>query len=335
MTHPVLGKLVTLPAQQVWGHEAAVFTPWLAANLDLLAEPLGIDELELQGTEVPAGDFRLDILAEDSAGNAVLIENQFGATDHRHLGQLISYVASQNRRATVIWVAERFKDDHRAAIDWLNAATGEDYSFFAVEIEALKIGDSQPAPFFNVVAKPNRWTKTVRSAGPAASDGSQGERHKVRLAYWSAFAEYLRQNDPSFVIRRDNRDHWFEFRIGRGGVVISATISTQKKRVGVELYLSRDPLKSGIRQLAAERETIEAEMGQALDWQELPTKRASRIALFLDDVDPASPDQYAALHAWMLDKMQRFRRVFGARVKALTFDADDDRDEDGFAAVLG
>ena len=336
MMQPMLGKLVTLPAQEVWGHEAAVFTPWLAANLDLLAEPLGIDELELQGTEVPAGDFRLDILAEDNGGNAVLIENQFGATDHRHLGQLISYVASQNRRATVIWVAERFKDDHRAAIDWLNAATGEDYSFFAVEIEALRIGDSQPAPFFNVVAKPNSWTKTVRSGGAAGTGATQSERHKVRIAYWASFAEFLREHDPSFVIRRENRDHWFEFRIGRSGVVISATISTQKKRIGVELYLSRDPLKSGIRQLASDRDAIEAEMGLKLDWQELPTKRASRIALFLDSVDPAMPDQFPALHVWMLDKMQRFRRVFATRVKALNFEADADGTEDGdYDAVLG
>lgn len=257
-SQPILGKLVTLSAQEVWGHEAAVFTPWLAANLDLLAQALHIDELELRGTEVPAGDFRLDILAEDSDGTAVLIENQFGATDHRHLGQLISYVASQNRRATVIWVAERFKDDHRAAIDWLNTVTADDYSFFAVEIEALRIGDSQPAPFFNVVAKPNSWTKTIRSSGTTEGGPGQAERHRARTAYWASFAQYLRVHDPSFVIRRENRDHWHNFRIGRSGVDITTTISVQKKRIGVELYLSRDPFKTGIRQLASEKAEIES-----------------------------------------------------------------------------
>jgi len=327
MPQPQLGRLVTLSAQEVWGNEAHVFTPWLSQNLDLLAEALQIDELELQGTEVPAGDFRLDILAEDSEGNPVLIENQFGATDHRHLGQLISYVASQNRKATTIWVAERFKDDHRAAIDWLNANTGEDYSFFAVEIEALRIGDSIPAPFFDVVAKPNSWTKTVRSTSSASGSARDAERHQVRLAFWSAFAQYLRDHDRSFVIRRENRDHWYEFPIGRSGIVISDTISTQKKRVGVELYLSRDPFKSGIRQLAGDRERIEAEFGATLDWQELPNKRASRIAHFLPDVDPADAGQYPVLHAWMLDNMQRFRRVFAGRVKDLDLEAGDEAED--------
>jgi hypothetical protein len=293
----------------------------------LLAEALQLDELELHGTEVPAGDFRLDILAEDSEGNPVLIENQFGPTDHRHLGQLISYVASQNRRSTTIWVAERFKEDHRAAIDWLNQNTSEDYNFFAVEIEALRIGDSAPAPFFNVVAKPNAWTKTVRSTSAASGGRAEAERHRVRIAYWASFAEYLKEHDPSFAIRRENRDHWFEFRIGRSGINISATISTQKQRVGVELYLSRDPFKAGIRQLAAEREQIESALGFALEWQELPTKRASRIAIFKTHVNPADPSQFEDLHSWMLDKMQRFRSVFGPRIRDLNLDATEEIDE--------
>src|SRR5262245_28767436 len=106
MTLPKLGTLTALKAATVWGNETQVFTPWLAANLNLLGEALQIEELTLKGTEVPAGDFRLDILAEDQDGNPVIVENQFGNTDHKHLGQLISYVASQGERATVVWVAE-------------------------------------------------------------------------------------------------------------------------------------------------------------------------------------------------------------------------------------
>lgn len=325
MIDPAPGRLVSLPAREVWGDEARVFTPWLARHLDLLADALQLSELELQGIEVIVGDFRLDILANDTTGDPVVIENQFGRTDHGHLGQLISYVASQNRPATTIWVAEQFKDSHRAAIDWLNASTSEEYNFFAVEIEALKIGDSEAAPFFNVVAKPNSWTKAARSVAAASAAADQGSP-RVRLAYWAAFAEYLRTNDDSFFIRRENRDHWFEFPIGRGGVAISATISTLKQRIGVELYFHRDPQKLAIRSLMNIRDTIEREFGGPLDWQELPTKRASRIATFLEGVDPADPSQYPHLHAWMLDNMQRFRRVFMQRVKSIDFNVQVESD---------
>jgi len=312
-----LGKLVTLKATDVWGNEPQVFTPWLSENLDLLAEALQIDELELKGTEVAAGDFRLDILANDAEGNPVLIENQFGATDHRHLGQLISYVASQSGQATVVWVAERFKDDHRAAIDWLNANTIDDFGFFAVEIEALQIGDSDPAPFFNVVAKPNAWVRSVGAVTRQSSSGDEPERHRTRLAYWTSFSEFLKERKSGFSIRRPGKDHWHSFSAGRSGVVISDTIYTKKKRIGVELYFHNDPLKVGIRQLAAEKAAIEAEFGEPLEWQELPTKKASRIAIFRDGFDPAETTTFPQQHEWMLARMDAFRRVFGARVRAL------------------
>lgn len=323
---PKLGRLVTLKATEVWGNEPQFFTPWLAQNLDLLADALQIDELELKGTEVAAGDFRLDILAEDTEGHPVLIENQFGPTDHRHLGQLISYVASQVGRATVVWVAERFKEDHRAAIDWLNASTIDDFDFFAVEIEALQIGDSDPAPFFNVVAKPNAWARSVGAVTRQSTTGELAARHHIRLSYWASFADYLKSKTSQFSIRRPNKDHWFEFRIGRSGIVISATINTQKKRAGVELYLRQDPSKAGIRQLAADRVAIEEEFGEPLEWQELPGKKASRIALYRQNVDPADTASYPELHAWMLSKMETFHRVFANRVRALNLDASLEQD---------
>lgn len=323
MPLPELGTLTTLKATDVWGNEAQVFTPWLSQNLKSLADALQIEELTLKGTEVPAGDFRLDILAEDQEGNPVIVENQFGSTDHKHLGQLISYVASQGGRATVVWVAERIKEDHRAAIDWLNANTGEGFDFFALEIEALQIGDSLPAPFFNVVAKPNTWTRTVGAVSRQSSTGELAERHKIRLAYWASFGEFLRSQSSTFQIRRPNKDHWFEFGIGRSNAKISATISTDKRRVGVELYFHRDALKLGFRQLFREKTEIEREFGEALDWQELPGKKATRIACFRQGVDPSDVSSYADLHSWMLDRMERFRRVFAARVKALDFGGGD------------
>ena len=186
-----------------------------------------------------------------------------------------------------------------------------------MEIEALKIGDSDPAPFFNVVAKPNNWARSVGFASRETGTGNMIESHRIRLNYWAWFSEFLKANDSSFAIRRPIRDHWVNFPIGRSGFTISATISTTKKRVGVELHLYNDPLKSVIGQLAIEQDAIEKEFGERLDWQELPNKKASRIAIYLPNVDPSDQIQINSLQTWMLDRMQRFRKVFSSRVKLL------------------
>ena len=320
MSYPKLGTLITISATDVWGHEAHGFTPWLSENLNLLSEALQIDDLDLQGTEISTGDFRLDILAEDSLGNPVIIENQFGATDHKHLGQLIAYVASRRKPTTTIWVAERFKDDHRAAIDWLNTSTNEDFNFFAVEIEALRIGDSDPAPFFNVVAKPNSWTKGSGS-DQVLANGAVPQWYAKRRAYWTSFSELLKQKNANFAIRTPSKDHWHSFSIGRGGFAIDATITPQKNRVGVELLIRQDLHKSGFNQLKVDKAEIEAIIGQKLDWMELPGKQSTRIAAFLPNVDAFDEGQWPMIQDWMVKMMQNFKAAFATRIKTLDLSA--------------
>jgi hypothetical protein len=328
MDIPTLGTLSTLRAADVWKHEAQVFTPWLADNLHLLAHALQTDELNLKGTEVAAGDFRLDVLAEDQGGNPVIIENQFGSTDHKHLGQLLSYLASLGDHATVVWIAEKVREEHRAAVDWLNAHTTDGFDFFALEIEALQIGDSLPAPFFNVVAKPNNWARSVSAISRQSATGELAERHKIRLAYWASFAEFLRVQAAPFSIRRPIKMSYCDFRIRKRGVVISTSISTEKRRAGVSLYFQSDPMKLAINRLRAELKAIEREFGEKLEWRDMAGKKASAIATYQFDVDPRDPAAYLEIHRWMLDRMQRFERVFVPRLKNSEFDAEQLVDEE-------
>ena len=160
-----LGRLEQVDLGTAWIDEAQDFTPWLAMepNLAILGKTIGID-LELVGQEHNVGLFRADIFCKNTADNSwVLIENQLRRTDHGHLGQLLTYAAGL-QAVTIIWVAARFTEEHRAALDWLNGITREEFRFFGVEIELWQIGSSPPAPKFNVVAKPNDWTQSVGQA---------------------------------------------------------------------------------------------------------------------------------------------------------------------------
>jgi hypothetical protein len=319
-----LGIFARVPLTQAWPTEDGNFTPWLASepNIKGLGDALGLD-FEVEAVEHWVGSFRADILArvQDEADHRVLIENQFGRTDHKHLGQIMTYLAGIEAAKTVVWIAETIQPDHRAAIDWLNNHTDEDFSFFAVEIELWRIDQSPPAPRFNVVASPNDWTRQVRSAARQVGEAALAERHHIRLAYWASFADFLKTRNSTFRIKRANKDHWFEFPIGRSGFVISATISTDKQRIGVELYIANDPLKRAIKALAAQKDAIVGEFGEQLEWQELPGKKASRIAIFRRDTDPSDEAARDEQHAWMLSKMERFRDVFAHRVKVLKLDS--------------
>ena len=254
--------------------------------------------------------------ADTAKGCRVIIENQFGRTNHGHVGQILTYLAGIEGAKTVVWIAESIQADHRAAADWLNNNTTEQFSFFAIEIELWRIGESAPAPRFNVIASPNDWTKAVKVSVPG-----ERESHRVRLAYWASFADYLKEKRSNFQIRRSNKDHWHTFPIGRSGFHLAATISTAQDRIGVELYAPNDVNKAAFRALHEQKEVIEREINAQLEWQELPGKKAMRIVVFKHDVDPADENQYPEIQAWMLAKLQRFRDVFGPRVKALSLPA--------------
>jgi hypothetical protein len=181
---PTLGKLAPVALRAVWPHEAQDFTPWLLANDDVLGEVLHMD-LELRAAEHPVGEFFLDLVGVDTAtGDRVIVENQLDISDHNHLGQILTYAGGTDP-VNIVWVAPRFRDEHRAALDWLNNRTDEDTRFFAVEVSVVRIADSLPAPLLRLVVAPNDWGKSVKAAAAATAVTEE------RLLYQQFWQQYL------------------------------------------------------------------------------------------------------------------------------------------------
>ena len=319
MGHLKLGTLVPVEPREVWPSEASGFTPWLASedNLELLGETLGL-ELELEATEKFVGPFKADIICRDlSSGTdaTVLIENQLEATDHRHLGQLLTYAAGLQAK-TVIWIARRFTDEHRAALDMLNAITAEGYNFFGLEIELWRIGTSEPAPKFNVVCKPNDWVKS--KAGASAVDAAEITPTKaLQREFWAALKAHLEASKSPVRPTKPLPQHWMNLSIGRSHFGLVAMQNSQKKWIGAALGLYGPLAKTHYQMLLADRAAIEAELGEPLDWEELPTKKESRIALRRAGSDPGLKVAWPEQHAWLREKLEKLDKVFRPRVKDL------------------
>lgn len=178
------GTLDDVALVEAWAHEARDFTPWLAENLERLSSAIGIP-LELTGTEMPVESFAADILARNTLDDSVvLIENQFRASDHGHLGQVLTYLAGSDAK-TIVWIAPTFREPHRSAVRWLNQNTSGDFAFFAVRLRVVRIGDSPMAPVFEVLERPNNWDRQVQELSRTARESTAlGD---FRLAFWSLF----------------------------------------------------------------------------------------------------------------------------------------------------
>jgi Domain of unknown function (DUF4268) len=318
-----LGRLERVELRNIWSSEASDFTPWLAReeNLAVLAETLGI-ELECEAQERPVGPFRADILCKDlQTDRWVLIENQLERTDHRHLGQLMTY-ASGLEAVTIIWIAECFTDEHRSTLDWLNRITEEGIRFFGVEVELWKIGGSPAAPKFNIISKPNEWSQAIGEVARGLDEMS--ETRRLQRDYWEAFQRFL--NEHKSVIRGNKKPQpqaWMSYPIGRVHFVLNAVMAKTKGQIRAELYISGKHAKSCLRHLKAQRVEIESEFGSPLVWEEQPSKRDCRIAIYLDNVNPEDKAEWQKQHQWLQTKLVALHRVFVERVSDLEGDQFD------------
>lgn len=311
-----LGRLEKVDLRAIWSSEASDFTPWLAQadNLKLLGETIGLD-LDLESTEKPVGPFRADIVCRETIdGTWVLIENQLERTDHGHLGQLLTYAAGLDA-VTIVWVAERFTDEHRAALDWLNEVTDENINLFGLEIELWRIGDSAVAPKFNVVSQPNDWIKRV--AAGRQQTGESSDLDVLKIEFWTALQNYLQEQRSMLKSQKPSSNHWTNFAIGRTNFSLVAFVGMRDGYVGVALVLTGSDAKAHYHLLAREHKNIETEVGEALQWRELPENKQSDVSLYWRGIMPNDPTNWPTYHAWMYDKLEKFYRVFFTRVRTL------------------
>lgn len=190
-----------------------------------------------------------------------------------------------------------------------------------MEVGALRIGASPPAPRFNVVAKPNNWSRGVLRATLTANTGPLDDRAKAYSAYWSGFGAFLQdKHAPYKILNPAPHDYAYSFRISRSGFALAETAGFRDRKLGVEIYISHRAAKRAFDLLEVERDTIEGEFGGKLDWQRLNDKKGCRIAVVRTDLDPRDESQRAMQYDWFLEQMQRFSRVFGGRIRSLTLD---------------
>ncbi len=318
-----LGTLQRVDLRDIWRSEASDFTPWLARaeNLSILGDALGI-ELELEAQEKDVGPFRADILCKDvDTDHWVLIENQLERTDHSHLGQLLTYAAGLDA-VVIVWIAARFTDEHRAALDWLNETTDERCRFFGLEVELWRISDSPAAPKFNIISKPNDWSRSVGRAAKSIADEPLTELKAQQLKYWQAFNAHLEERHPRIRTRKPRPQHWTTFAAGRSGMHLGAKVNTSTRRIGAELFIRANDAKALFAQLLTKKTEIESAVGEPLSWEDLPDRVGCRIALYRDNSDPTDEADWPSQHLWLGDALGRLDRAFRPHLRDL--EATDD-----------
>ena len=348
------GRLEQVELRTVWVSEDSDFAAWISRSdsLALLGETLNL-ELELENMEGWVTPSPRGVVCRTRGGGGyVVIANQLEHTDQSHLGQLLTY-AAELKAVTMVWVAAQFTQEDRNTLNWLNEVTGETIRFFGLEVELWRIGDSPLAPKFQVVSKPSGWgegaSASNRAATPAATVAPGGAptppadettledqlqqvenelqleyqlvENELQLEYWQALRKYL-ESSGSFIRPGTPRSqNWMNFDVGHWRLRMTAFNNMREGGIGVQLVIREGDAEVSYSTLYQQRGDIGAEIGDALEWRELPEHKQGQVMLRRYNADPTNRAQWPEQQAWFKEKLEAFDRAFRPRIT--TFNGDD------------
>ncbi len=301
-----IGKLKEVDIRELWKHEQYDFSEWLSKkeNIENLNEILGLTLVDIS-KETYVGSYRCDLFAKDeTTGIKVIIENQLEVSNHDHLGKIITYASGLDAKV-VVWIVKEAREEHRSAIEWLNNNTNSNVNFFLIEIHAYKIGESDPAPMFQVVEQPNDFIKNNKSTN---REESMNKSQSQRIEFWNQFNNVVIERGKPFNIRKATTDHWYNVAIGTSEAHIDITLVNKDSLIGVELYITDN--KELFDKLYNRKDDIEQELGYKLDWRRLDNSKASRIVYHIKGLNFDDHSNYNELMNKTIDLAVLMRNVF-------------------------
>lgn len=296
----MISKIERIKLRDVWKHEALDFTTWLEENVEALNDVLDFSLVSAE-REKKTGVFSVDLVAEDENGNAVIIENQLEKSDHDHLGKVITYMVGMDTQKA-IWIVSDPRPEHVKAIAWLNESTSA--SFYLLKIEAIKIGDSDPAPLLTRIVGPSQEARDV-----GKTKKEMAERHKLRYSFWEQLLEKSKSKTKLFSSISPGQNSWILTGVGING--LSLNYYLRQHNAQVVLYIDRytdsgEGNKAIFDSFMEHKREIEHEFGEPLEWERLDLKRASRISKTLEIGGYKDEEKWPEVHEALIETMIRF-----------------------------
>lgn len=313
----VMSKISKIECIRLKNHfksESGDFTPWLADNLDYISDAIHM-KLVNPFTEQTSENFRVDIQAELEDGSRVVIENQFGDSNHDHLGKIITYRTAFDAKVA-IWIVENAKQEHIEAVNWLNE-TDNGCVFYLLELQLIRIGDSPLGPLFSIKSAPS---KEAREKGEIKRQDKR--RHEMRFKFWTELLKVFKADKsmPAFKNSSATKDSFISSGTGNKG--IQWTLWVTKDYVRCELRIDRgkgseEENLAILHELMKDREQIDKSYGPGLSWEELEGYRTTSIRTEFPGGYDNPEEEWPMIIADDLERTKRFISALKTSVSRL------------------
>lgn len=179
----------------------------------------------------------------------------------------------------IILVSGDFSSELTTAVIWLNK---RNLDITCIRFQPYRLGDTMLIDVSQIIPLPEAADYEVKVRE------QEQEVRKVRTLrqdifrkFWSQLIDRSRAQTQLLANRSTSSDHWLSAGIGRSGFGLNLSLTEDRSRV--ECYI-RDGNKpdawntAAFEALRANKDSIETNFGQALNWDELPGRKGCRIS---------------------------------------------------------
>ncbi len=233
-----------------------------------------------------------------------------------HLGLAAGVEPTLTGYVRIVLVAADFSREVTTTVLWLNK---RDLDIRCVRMRPYKADGQIYVDIAQVIPLPEASAYEVRLREQAQEKRSSDTGLSALRRFWVGLIERGSSRTPLLAGRVPVKGSAMSNRVGREGFDLPIVVNGLESRV--ECYIARggDGAENlaAFEALRAQREAIEREFGEALDWQELPEKLACRICLHVPGGWKSPESEWPALHDRLIDGLVRLDAALRQRILAL------------------
>ncbi len=157
------------------------------------------------------------------------------------------------------------------------------------------------------LARPSRQLVADRDKRDTEDEGSSEWRRKI----WKQLCDYAAQKDTPVRFHKPGSANYLNVSrslIDLTGFNMKVWLGRDNREIAIQLYMS----KQNFYILEKQRQEIEQEFCESLEWEKLPQRRDSRISLRKDIIDPTDESDWQNQHEWIVSKIEKFHEKFNA-----------------------
>ncbi|WP_312793255.1 DUF4268 domain-containing protein [Diaphorobacter nitroreducens] len=146
------------------------------------------------------------------------------------------------------------------------------------------------------------------------------KRQEIFRRFWGQFVALSKQTSDLYAGRSPTTDHWLSAGIGKAGAQITCSLTEDLSRVEIWINLGKDKAatnKEWFDVLYKQKDEIEKDFGNTLQWQRLDDRIGCRICIEFDGGWRSPESAWPAMQKRLIDNADRLGTAFGPRLRLL------------------